>query len=494
MTMLALIAESGRGHAEIGYEMRRMMLGCTAALRFGSVVVTAAVAAAAGGASVAVADPATPAPSPASPSATAPAPSRTVEPRTPGLDQVFNGYVVGTLTHGRVGTPQEIFTALTVTDPFYAEPALKDSDVPGTLLKAKKVDVMFTGVKPGRLDAWRTMYVTTGVDGRTRKISTGIVMIPDTGNANSQKPIIGYQEANDSVGAGCHPSTQWTGRNPLDGASWSALGPLALMLGNGDAVAITDVGNDADPKPHGVFAGKFAGHALLDGVRAAQAVRDAGLSKDAPVGIFGIAGGGVGAATAATAAKQYAPELNIKATVLEGMVVDQRTFMRNSSGGIGAGFAFATLLGLEPEYPDMKVDEQLNPAGKAIADLFRGQCQDIYFLTPFVPLGALFRDGRPPVDQPTFQRAFNDNDLLAPGPSPAAPVLIASCARDDSFMSLVPAEDARKLVRKWSRGGTEVTYRPTDCSMTKMITDIYGWGTDLFGMQTVGWLHDELRQ
>ncbi|GAB3132342.1 hypothetical protein GCM10027289_20190 [Tsukamurella serpentis] len=431
-----------------------------------------------------------PAPAGAEPSPSTPRP---VEPATPGLDRIFNGYVLGAFAGARPGSPQEIFSALTETDPFYAEPALGPSDVPGTLLKAKPVEVMFTGVKPGKLRAWRTMYVTTGVDGVTRKISTGIVMIPETGPRNAAKPIIGYQQANDSVGAGCHPSTQWTGRNPLDGASWSALGPLALMLGNGDAVAISDVGNDADPEPHGVFAGKFAGHALLDGVRAAQALTDAGLSKQAPVGLFGIAGGGVGAATAAQAVKAYAPELNVRATVLEGMVVDQRTFMEISSGSLGAGFAFATLLGLEPEYPEMKVNEQLNPAGRAIADIFRTQCQDIYFLTPFVPLGVLFANGRPPGEQPTFQRAFDDNDLLrAAGPTPAAPVLIASCAKDDSFMSLVPAEDARKLADKWRRGGTDVTYRPTDCSMQRMITDIYGWGTDLFGMQTIDWLHDRL--
>lgn len=406
---------------------------------------------------------------------------------------MFNGYVIGSLASGKPGSPEDIFRALTDDDPFYIEPALKDSDVPGTLLKTQKVDVMFTGYKPGKLDAWRTMYVTTGIDGKTRDISTGIVMIPDTGEPNSKKQIVGYQQANDSVGWGCHPSTQWTGKNPLDGASWSALGPLALILGKGNAVAITDVGNDADRDPHAVFAGKFAGHAMLDGVRAAQKVTDAGLSKDAPVGIFGIAGGGVGAAMGALAAERYAPEINVKATVLEGMVVTPKNFMRVTDGSVGSGFGFATLLGLEPAYPDMKVDEQLNPLGKAIADTFRKQCQSVYFLMPLVPLGALFKNGQSPADQPTFQRAFEDNDLLRhPGPTPRAPVLIASCAKDDSFMSLVPAEDARKLRDKWRAGGTEVTYRPTDCSMTQMLTNLYGWGTDLFGMQTVAWLQDKL--
>ncbi len=405
----------------------------------------------------------------------------------PSPQSVFNGYVLGAFQTARLGTPHEIFRELTKDDPFYNAPHPSRSASPGTLLRSKKVDVMFQGVKPGRLSAYKIMYISTGVDGRVPVVATGIVMIPDSGPPPRSKSIIGYQEANDSVGGGCHPSSQWTGRNPLDGASWSALGPLALMLGTGEAVVIPDVGNDGDRRPHGVFAGKFAGHTLLDALRAATQVTAAGLNPRAPIGLFGVAGGGVGAAEAATAARTYAPELNIKATVLEGMVVDPRNFLRVADGSIGSGFGFALLLGLEPWYPDMKVDSLLNPAGLAVANLFRTQCQDTYFLMPLVPLKALFNNGISPADQPTFQRAFTDN-RLGPGSAPSAPVLISSCAKDDSFMSLVPAKDARGLAQTWRDKGADVTYAPTDCSMARMLTDLYGWGSDLFGMQMVQWL------
>ncbi len=121
------------------------------------------------------------------------------------------------------------------------------------------MDVLFTGYKPGQLDAYKIMYVTTGIDGSTPVVSTGIMMIPIDGTPASEKKVISYQEANDSVGGYCHPSSHWTGGDPLDGASWSALGPLALMFGKGYAVVISDVGNNGDRDPHGVFAGKFAG-------------------------------------------------------------------------------------------------------------------------------------------------------------------------------------------------------------------------------------------
>ena len=111
---------------------------------------------------------------------------------------------------------------------------------------------------------------------------------------------------------------------------------------------------------------------------------------------------------------------------------------------------------------------------------------------PFVPLSALFTDGIPPADIPEFQHVYDDNLLGAEGASPEAPVLIASCVADDSPMSLVPAADARGLADRYRAGGTPVSYQPTDCSMTQMVTDIYGWGTDLFGMQTISWLEAQL--
>jgi hypothetical protein len=414
--------------------------------------------------------------------------------RTPGVDEIFTGYVVSTFTDGRLATPQEILDPLSpVSDPFYDEPELTD-EAPGTLLKSEPVQVQFTGVRPGNLRAWRTMFVTEEMDG-TRSISTGILMVPDDGRDDATRPVIGYQEANDSVGARCHPSTQWTGSNPMDGSSWSALGPLAMMFDRGWAVMISDVGNDAQESPHGVFAGKYAANTLLDGVRSAMRLEDAGLDPQAPVGIFGIAGGGVGAGFAAERAASYAPELNIRGSALEGMVVDQRNFFRGSDGSLGSGFVFATLLGLEPKYPEMDLNSHLTPLGRQIADWYRGECQTpAYFSMPFVPLSALFTAGIPPADIPEFQHVYDDNLLGAEGASPEAPVLIASCVADDSPMSLVPAADARNLADRYRAGGTPVSYQPTDCSMTRFVTDIYGWGTDLFGMQTVSWLEAQLKE
>ncbi|QCB49439.1 lipase [Rhodococcus sp. PAMC28707] len=410
---------------------------------------------------------------------------------TPGLDEIFTDYTTGMLEDGEFASVDEITEALTPNDSFYDEPELTGNEAPGMLLESQPAQVMFAGFQPGNLDAYKVMYVTRGVDDMPA-ISTGILLIPIDGRDNVDRPIIGYQEANDSVGAYCHPSSLWTGANPLDSATWSAVGPLTLMLDKGYAVMISDVGNGGDSDPHGVFAGKFGGQSNLDGLRAALQVEEAGLSKDAPIGIFGIAGGGVGAAVAAEIQPEYAPELNVKSAVLEGMVVNQKNFMRTADGSVGSGFAFANLLGLEPWYPEMKIDEKLTPVGKEIASFYRTQCQTpAYFAMPFVPLQTLFIDGQSPVDIPDFQPAFEDNKLGKHAPQ--AKVLITSCGADDSPMSLVPAQDSRDLAEKYRAGGTDVTYAPSDCSMSKTLTDPFGWSTDLYGMQTIDWLDSTLQ-
>ncbi|WP_194818472.1 lipase family protein [Nocardia sp. XZ_19_385] len=427
-------------------------------------VVAAALALTAGTASIATAD--------------------EVPPSTPGPERIFNGFTLAALNSATQPSAQESFEALMADDPFYEEPPLTGAEKPGDILKSKKVKVIFSGVSPGNVEGYKLMYVTTGNDGKPF-ISTGVLLMPVDGKPNSQRHVIGYQEANDSVGWNCHPSTQWTGGAPLDGSSWSALGPLAMMFDKGYAVMISDVGNDADKKPHGVFAGKFGGQAQLDGVRAALALGDAGLNPKAQVALFGIAGGGVGAAFATEMAAEYAPELDIKSTVLEGMVVKPREFMRVADGSIGSGFALATLLGLEPWYPEMQVNAKLNPAGRALADVFRTQCQTpAYFGTPYLPLRSLFTSGLSPADEPAFQQAFDDN-LLGRSGTPRGKVIIASCAKDDSPMSLVPARDARELADTYREQGADVSYQPTDCGMERFVTDLYGWGTDLFGMQTI---------
>lgn len=418
----------------------------------------------------------------------------------PQLSEVLNPFAVSMLRDSVPASPAEMTEGLWGRPgSFYDEPPLDDSMPMGHLLKSEPFEVIYNGVKPAHIRAWRTMYVTEDVAGR-RVVSTGVIMLPSDGRDDSSRPVVAYQQVNDSAGAKCHPASQWTGGDFLDFSSISAVGPLAQLLGEGAAVVISDVGNDGDTGVHGVFAGRYAGMALINGLRAAYQVPGPQVNPRNDVGILGVAGGGVGAAFAIEYQPWYAPELPVKATVLEAMAVDQRTFVDFADGHLGSGFVLATLVGLESQYPEMRLNEKLNPAGRALADLFRDSCQTpFYYFTPFLPQNTLFTSGLPPADEPDFQHVYRDNSLGINNPDndpvlrPPGKVLVTSCAADDSIMVVTPAEDARNLVDSYRGQGVDVHYHGLRCGPDVMITDLYRWLTELFGMHAIDWLMDEIR-
>ncbi|WP_068280591.1 lipase family protein [Aldersonia kunmingensis] len=404
----------------------------------------------------------------------------------PNLGQVFSPFVLSTLADAHIAPPENWFPRHPVDDPWYQAPTLKDDAKPGTLLKARPAQLQVYGVQPGKVRAWQLMYVTTDFD-KSKTVSTGLLMVPEDGTKPADRKLIGYSEANDSLGAGCMPSTQWTGGDQTDPSLISALPPVAQMFGHGWAVMMSDTANDGDPNPHGFSVSQYSGPATLDGLRAAIAITDAGLPSDIPIGLYGIAGGGVAAGVAAEKQATYAPELNVVGTVLQAMVVEPASFERKADGGIGSGFVFANSLGYAAKYPEIDLDKELTPLGKAMADVFHETCQALYLGVPFVPLSALYKNGRP-ADNPVFERAYRENRMGQA--SPKAPVLMTSC-RDDF---LVPYADVEKLTATYRAGGTDVTVDPSHCAGLETLLNPYHAGADLLGMQDVEWLDKKFKE
>nr|WP_240945391.1 lipase family protein [Rhodococcus sp. HNM0569] len=413
------------------------------------------------------------------------APASAVPPVDMG--DVFNPFVLTTFEDAQVASPEQLLPQLPTGDPFYDVPAYDPTAPAGTLLKSRPATIQVGGVQPGHVRGYQMMYVTTDFDG-SPTVSTGLLMIPDNADtAPGGRRLVGYSEANDSLGPNCMPSYQWTGGNQTDPSLFSALGPVAQMFGEGWAVMMSDTANDGDPAPNGFSIGRFSGAATLDGLRAAIALPEAGFAPDVPIGLFGIAGGGVASGFAAERRAEYAPELNVVGTVLESMVIDSAAFERQADGGIGAGFVFANSLGFAAKYPEIDLDTELTPFGKTMAGIYNTTCQLNYLFTPFVPMSALYVHGRP-ADNPAFARAYAENRLGQSAPD--APVLIASCK--DDF--LVPYSDVEELIATYRAGGTDVTVDPArSCGVTDL-TDPYRMGTELLGMQNIPWLADRFEE
>lgn len=121
-----------------------------------------------------------------------------------------------------------------------------------------------------------------------------------------------------------------------------------------------------------------------------------------------------------------------------------------------------------------------------VPDDGRDACQ-----TPFLPQHTLFTSEIPSADEPDFQHVFRDNSLGISNPTadpalrPPGKVLVTSCAADDSIMVVTPAQDARNLVDSYRAQGVDVHYHGLDCGPGVMITILYRWMTELFGMHAV---------
>ncbi|MCM6773161.1 lipase family protein [Nocardia sp. CDC159] len=241
-------------------------------------------------------------------------------------------------------------------DPFYRAPA---SDIaatpPGGILKARQITSSYFNVIPEQVDAWQVLYRTNDSHGRATATVTTLIRGRGAPPPAGRK-LLSYQIQEDSTAAYCAPSYGLQqGSIPYFSDFLnqfeSNIG-IAEALSNGYAVSIPD-----HQGPNSAFAAAILeGQATLDGIRAAENFAPLQLSgKDTPVGLLGYSGGSVPSAWAAENARTYAPELNIAAIGIGGVVMaDLPAVARNNNANLFAGLVAPALFGLSTEYPDIK--------------------------------------------------------------------------------------------------------------------------------------------
>ncbi|WP_409348606.1 lipase family protein [Nocardia fluminea] len=234
-----------------------------------------------------------------------------------------------------------------------------------------------------------------------------------------------------------------------------------VWSGLGARVLVTDYVGLGTPGIH-TYANRFeSGHAILDGVRAANNL--GGVGPETPVVLWGYSQGGGATAAAAEMKPSYAPELNLKGTWAGGPVADLTAILEKIDGAlIGGAIGFA-VNGMLARYPELQraVDRVLSPSGRAMLDTLSDACiADVITRHPFLKTETLTRDGRPlsahlaelPEATPVLA------ELRIGNSAPAAPVLITSGRNDDT----VPYGQARRLAEDWCAKGATVTFRTNE--------------------------------
>ncbi|MDE3129809.1 MAG: prolyl oligopeptidase family serine peptidase, partial [Acidobacteriota bacterium] len=175
---------------------------------------------------------------------------------------------------------------------FYEPPAALERFAPGELIRAEP---MHAYLAPGvrlRAQAWRILYRCTGAIGEPTAVS-GTLLLPSGSRGKRPLPLVAYAIGTHGICDDAAPS-----RLLSTGRDWEA-GLMALVLGRGYAVVVSDYQGLGTPGDHAYMVGRALGRNVLDAIRAVRQLAPRELPADGPVAVMGYSEGGTAAAWAA---------------------------------------------------------------------------------------------------------------------------------------------------------------------------------------------------
>ncbi|MGH3725943.1 MAG: lipase family protein [Mycobacterium sp.] len=341
---------------------------------------------------------------------------------------------------------------LPTDDPFYLPPRGFEHATPGTVLRTREVEMAFLGVIPQRFTATQLLYRSNDMNRRADAAVT-TVLTPERTDPTTPMPIVSYQCAIDAITDRCFPSYALRrGARALGSFVQFELLLIAALLDRGWAVSVPDH-EGAD----GIWgAPDEPGYRTLDGIRAVLNCERLGLSRQAPIGLWGYSGGGLATAWTAEVSADYAPELEIAGAVLGSPVGDLGHTFRRLNGGLFSALPGLVVAALAHVYPGLEqvINEHATPEGKE----FLGRLEEMPTLRAIVAMAFKDMDDLvgPPLNQlletPEVQHVFDSIKLGKTVPTP--PMLIIQAAHDE----VISASCIDELADTYCGGGANVTY------------------------------------
>lgn len=313
---------------------------------------------------------------------------------------------------------------------------------PGRLARIDPIDLR-AGVR-----GWRVLYHSTSLDGRDIVVS-GLVFAPEA-PATGPRPVVAWGHGSVGLGDSCAPS-----RSPADLAGSSILSDL---LNRGYVVAATDYEGLGTPGPHPWLVGLSEGRGVLDSVRAARQIPEAGAGNRF-LALGGSQGGGA-VLFAGELAAGYAEELELMGVVAAAPAAELDLLAMLPEGNLTAatGFVVMGAFGFKAAYPELDLQAILQPEVIAQQERVERLCQE--------EIGSRFRTTRldrvlktSPAEVEGWAQAITEN---TPGRTKTpAPIFLVHGEADQ----VVPVEVSRLLFdRLCGLGGVAQlqTYRGAD--------------------------------
>ncbi|MFD3704439.1 lipase family protein [Nocardia sp. NPDC058658] len=380
---------------------------------------------------------------------------------------------------GRVGAALVLATATAVAgvatreaaaepmSSFYTPPE-RIPQQPGAIIKTAPMSLFVTPPTeqgwPGK--AQHVMYTSRLQDGSPVAVSGTYLEPTGPWRGAGPRPTVVIGPGTSGQADRCAMSVAFStgvslSAQPLGLSANQELPSSTVWSGLGARVLVTDYVGLGTPGIH-TYANRFeSGHAILDGVRAANNL--AGVGPETPVVLWGYSQGGGATAAAAEMQPTYAPELNLKGTWAGGPVADLAAILEKIDGALIGGAIGYAVNGMLARYPELQraVDQVTSPAGRAMLATLSDSCiADVITHHPFLKTTSLTKDGRSlsahlaelPEAAPVLEQLRIGNS------TPATPVLITSGRNDDT----VPYGQARRLAEDWCGKGATVTFRAND--------------------------------
>ncbi|GHF56485.1 dienelactone hydrolase [Amycolatopsis bartoniae] len=335
---------------------------------------------------------------------------------------------------------------------FYDPPSPLPAGAPGDIIRHQAAQFFLDPVKllPAPAKAQRILYRSTDSADQPIAVS-GTVLTPTAPwTGPGARPIISYAAGTQGMGDQCAPSKALAVGQEYEGTFISGL------LARGYAVVVTDYEGLGTPGVHTYVNRKAEGYAVLDAIRAAQRLPEAGLPADGPVAIAGYSQGGGASAAAAELQGTYAPELDLKGAYAGAPPADLTPVAENLDGHYAVGFLMFAVASINAAYPQLDIPAVLNDKGKALEAQVENECVgDAILDHAFTRTADLTADGRPITaylgEEPYASVVAEQRIGTIP---PKAPVLVAHSALDD----IVPFEQGRQMARDWCAEGATVQF------------------------------------
>lgn len=255
-------------------------------------------------------------------------------------------------------------------DPFYAVPSNIGTFAKGQVIASRQIDAKVYEL-PLPVTAWQVKFRTENSKGRPSASVTTILQPTSAWSGPGPRPLVSYQFAEDGVTGRCAPS--YALRAGSQGGLTNAYTEtpiIAMALSRGWTVTVPDY---EGARSEFLVAGTQA-KGVLDAIRATRRFAPARVAASAPIGLWGYSGGSLASVTAAQLQPTYAPELDLDALALGGLLGDVRATIDAFSGSIGGGAIPMGINGFLRAYPELDLMQYLSPSGREKVRATSGDC------------------------------------------------------------------------------------------------------------------------